>query len=307
MAYVTGEAAAHVDATGRFVLRTPTPIGPDTEITANQARALADIVVHRYKRATLPFYEQQRGAPIDRDALRPCGRVTYAASPSAPLPRTVDVVTRRALGSWWLASFCGESGEPVLSEAVAAQATDLEIQGNRIVRRETAGGVFFTRGEFLTMGIPRGHEIPMAPEIAVQHVAEATRRRVSKVPELVIPGAFIMPHPLRSVLALVLAGEFYRETVKNCPPDGHLTWQGEELTLADLMPRPHGRTRTQCGANCCRPAASLGEATYQGAHYAGTTPHAIENSRERCAILRDVSPVRRPAHPSRHPSLAPCP
>jgi hypothetical protein len=78
-------------------------------------------------------------------------------------------------------SFCAASGEPVISVAVSAFATDEQVLTGRVRLPRPGTNVFFPSA------IPRGMKgFPVPPEQAALTASRATGRRVAEVPELIM-------------------------------------------------------------------------------------------------------------------------
>jgi hypothetical protein len=179
--HVTGEAARQIEEFGQFRLAGPAA----GELAEAQAIALA----RAYMIGAAPWiggvWERDRGARIDVRRLTACPRAYYAASAFA-LPTDAQPSLQQAVGPQWLVSMCSPDGMPVLSVAVSALATDLRVEGGRLVG---PGG-----GQFTSAGIPaRLSGVPVAPEEAVRLAAAGVGRRVTDVPELVLAGGPYAP------------------------------------------------------------------------------------------------------------------
>ncbi len=173
-AYVTGEAERNLDQNGQFVL-TGGSVG---ELTESEAMTLAKAYARVGARWMGETWQRDRRSRIDFDRLTPCPRALYAKS-SFVLGQRGSPSLRQLIGPKWLIAMCSESGPPVLSIAVSAEATDLRVIDGHILG---PGGAQFT-----SAGIPVSRsDVPISPEDAVNIVAKATGRRVLKVPELVL-------------------------------------------------------------------------------------------------------------------------
>jgi hypothetical protein len=178
---VTGEAARALNSSGQFVLPLPTAVVEGREISEQQAVALATSLLRIFGPSGLTMYERDRGAKINLAALEPCSRAYYADTPYEPLAEGVFFPLRKLLGSWWLVSMCAPGEVPTISIAVSALATDVSLE-------PTQFAVQAGNGTFVPYGIPvKVVGAPIPPEMAVQLAAEATGKRVSRVPELVLP------------------------------------------------------------------------------------------------------------------------
>jgi hypothetical protein len=213
-AFVTGDAAAALDADGRFVLSFAKSWSRP-ELTEAEARRFGDVYVTQFV-PTLPgFFERSHGQSIDFASLRSCGRAFYALSPYVEPSADVIQAFVNQVSPRWLFTYCNASGLPSVSVGVAATATHLTINNGTLDRRSLRGG------EFQASGIPAGSWVPLTPEEAVARLSEQSRRRISAVPRLVLPG---MPYvaqssrwqldletaaPARSASGSVLERRFY--------------------------------------------------------------------------------------------------
>lgn len=172
---VTGQALAR-QSNGQFVLASQKP----GELTEPQAQYLAATYAHTAGRWLRAAWESDRGREIDVETLRPCARAFYASSAFLDPPQGVSRGVRRLLGAKWLTSLCDAEGQALVSVAVPADAVELQVVDGSI--KKVAGA------DFTSFGIPTStRAIPPAPEEAAQTVSLATGRRVSLVPELVLP------------------------------------------------------------------------------------------------------------------------
>lgn len=175
---VTGTAASSLRADGTFNLVAPRTTTGAPELTAAQARALAEVFAHRFAPMMSKGLDKERGRAIAYQQLHQCGRVFYAQSSYQPLPDTAPRFLRLTLGPQWLVSLC-DGGGPALSVAVAALATDVRLERGRLLLPASSGG------EFSPTGIPAGRsEELLPPEWIVVEVAARTGQRASAVPEL---------------------------------------------------------------------------------------------------------------------------
>ncbi len=185
--YVTGSAAAALDATGHFRLAGP-PVGDPTQIDRPLAERLAVLFARQWGPGFRQQWEKHRGGPIDIAAMRVCGTTRYAASAfgswdPAVVADPLATAVRRAYGPWWVVFLCGSTPAPQVAVAVSALSTDLTIQDDEIVLPLVGGEWFVANG----LPAARAAEPYEAAERAVQRVARATGRRVREVPVFVSP------------------------------------------------------------------------------------------------------------------------
>lgn len=176
---VVGEAAMGLNASGRFAVLQS---NAEDELNSGQAVTLANAYTKQFLPYENKFLEKQRGGSIDLKSLGSCGRPLYAASAFEKLPDDVPLPQRRPFGAYWLVTMCAR-GVPQVSLAVSALATDVTIENGQIHYPFNHGG------EFLTQGIPVGHqgEFPSTPEQAVVRAASFSNRHATNVPDLIMP------------------------------------------------------------------------------------------------------------------------
>lgn len=195
--FVTGEAATALDARGRFRW-----IPSVDEATATVSAVVAEALVMGAVRTWIlgggpvvgpgiegirETLERHHGGAVDWERVRPGPEPPRpAASPHPPPSDTLHPALRRAMGPFWLVPLEWDS-RPVAVVAVSALADNLQLSPAGTVSRRDPG----TGGnEFQFAGISRGSPtvIPLAPEQAVAFAAQATGKRVARVPELLLPG-----------------------------------------------------------------------------------------------------------------------
>jgi hypothetical protein len=185
---LTGAAARSVDAEGLFIL----PDGGDggeVEITRQRAKELAAAMWHDAAPFIARIAETDRGGPVHSD-LQPCPRAFYVASAYVGVPENSPAVIRKALGPYWLVGLCYNGVEEVVV-GVSAFATDARVGSGRI--RLEAPGI----GNFVSMGVPIGIEIPIPPEQIANLAAGGAKRRVASVPRLMM-----RPRPYGPIVAV---------------------------------------------------------------------------------------------------------
>jgi hypothetical protein len=197
-----GRAVAALDGSGRFVLSTAAPqVG---QVDARQAEVLATAYEHTFGRQLVAKYNQDRGgAPIAIDRTVACGRTYLAVSPYADLPPTTPANALRFVSAKWLVTLC-DGAQAVVSVAVSVYASDVQVREGRIVSQPAPN-------DFSGAAIPIGGAMPMTPEQAVQMAARATHRRITEVPELVLPSVPYAPQLARWRLTLDTAVTLHGE------------------------------------------------------------------------------------------------
>jgi hypothetical protein len=180
--YVTGTAAASLDAQGLFVF--PTPVSPSALqiMTPERARELAEAHVRTDGSYFKQDWEEERGADIDLASLRADPRVLYVPTPFGPMPEGYHRSYTRQLGPHYLVRMMS-GRDLVLYIAVAAYATEVGINAAGQTERPPIG----RGGEFFTHPIRRDTTLyrMFTPEQAVILAGRMTGARVSEVPVLV--------------------------------------------------------------------------------------------------------------------------
>ena len=201
--FLTGNAAARLDANGRFLLASPESPHGVPMITPDRAKDLATAFLRTWGRSHRRIWEAQRGAPIDVGSLRASPRVYFAQTPHGPLSGVHDGAYQRPVGPWYIVHFL-HGGDPVIGVAVSAYSTDLKIRNGVIVQPRDGGNYFVSRGVAAGPG-DRAPYVPVSPEDAVEAVSKRTGAKVQSVPELVVRSAGWSP--LRSQWRIVLDQE----------------------------------------------------------------------------------------------------
>lgn len=190
--YIVGAAAASLTPEGQFILRAPAAPAERPIITPERARALAAAYVLSFGPSLKRYWDEDRGRPIDITRLQADSRVFYASTPYELFPAGYHPGFTHGYGPYYLVQMKAGS-TPVLHVAVAAYASQVEIDNEGNVRRPVERG-----NEFLSQGIPVDTARPnlpgsLSPEAAVARVGRLTDARVSEVPELMWPGLQVRP------------------------------------------------------------------------------------------------------------------
>lgn len=190
---VTGAAAAALDSSGRFTATVVDRAGPP-EITASDATTLAAAWAKGFAKYVVPALAKDRGAAIDLASLRPCGTPYYGNTAYQP-PLTAPQGVQNQYAAHWFVTLCDDAGAAI-DLAVAATAVGLHANGEQITFPRMSGNEFFPRT------IRSGDAVPITPERAVAVATRATGRRVTAIPELVLPESHIVPQYARWRLLL---------------------------------------------------------------------------------------------------------
>jgi hypothetical protein len=128
-------------------------------------------------------WSYKHGATIDPDALSPCDRAVYAASPYASLRGpNVSEITVRTFGPHWVIPLCGRAREVQVVVSFSALAMELAASLDSAHRPPP-----WERSEIRSSGFPVGAGGAMySPEGAALFAFNATGKRVNSIPELVM-------------------------------------------------------------------------------------------------------------------------
>lgn len=171
--------------------------GVDTEwgpqLSAAQATALTTPMARGAGAIANYIRETGSGRPIDIAALEPCGEPMYAGSLYRKPNGATPTYLLNAYGPKWLVTFC-TNGVPEVSVSVAASATYLTLSPRGQVQFPAVSGM-----EFYVRGIPSEWEggLPVSTTSAMRLAAQATGRKVSRVPELIAPPIDWIPHAVQ--------------------------------------------------------------------------------------------------------------
>lgn len=180
-AYVTGNAAASLDAKGRFNLAAPVAPGARPIISAQRAGELALAAVRSWGPSLRGAWEKERGEPISLSNLQVGPRTLFARTPYGAFPEGYHPALGRAYGPYYLVTLYS-GAEPVLLISVAAYNEEAKINERGLVERPMFSGM-----EFITQALPRDTTRfrMVSPEEAVEMAGRMTGARVTTTPELV--------------------------------------------------------------------------------------------------------------------------
>lgn len=189
--YVTDDIRDGLDSAGRFVIKSaPQWVGRPL-LTPEAAKAMGRAVLSTFYVAedvlALPgtvslreTAETDRGRPIDWHHLEAAYSEPFFAEPYLDSLGGMSANDFKRYGPQFLMTFLDGAG-PALTLVVAAGATDVRIEGGRIVSESGP--------TFSAIGIPYDAEtiMPPSPEAAVVFASNASGARVAAVPRLVVP------------------------------------------------------------------------------------------------------------------------
>lgn len=179
--------------------------GPDPEfgaqVSATEAIGLATVYGRFYAVHIRSALEEEAKRAIRFERLVSCQPPFYATTMLRAQPMMKNHV-RNVLSPQWLVTLC-DDGTPVLSVAVAAQATDIQVRGSLIEFPRSHGNEFFVRG------IPSEWDgaVPLSPERAVLLAFSQTGLRVAAPPRLILTDPSWIPQAAQWILLLEGTGE----------------------------------------------------------------------------------------------------
>ncbi len=199
--WVVGEAVANLNEAGHFHLPPPRSPTGAAILFPERAIELATAYVHQrtsYKDLPRNFHgerlshmDKEHGDIIDFQSLRPGPRAYFPQIPYGPVADSLPEYVREAYGPYYLVPFYSRGGLEVMVVSVAAEATGLRIDQEGRVRPPGGTGSLPFNREVVSAGVE--YPVPLTPECAVRLVAEATGRKVIRVPELIHPGRLWHP------------------------------------------------------------------------------------------------------------------
>jgi hypothetical protein len=192
---LTPAAQAMLASDGRFKT-SAVALSSSPQLAEAEALTLATHFARHYAVHVKRYLESQRLAAINFAKLSPCGRILYAESPFTA-DTTAQIAVRNGLGPRWFVCLCSD-GEPQLSVAVAALATEMQVDRDAIAFAESHGN------EFFAVGIPSEWDgaLAVSPEQAAILANQITKKRVNSVPRLVIVGPGWIPQAAQWLIDL---------------------------------------------------------------------------------------------------------
>lgn len=185
--FVTGAAAANLDAGGLFTYAAPSAPSTEPIISPERARELAVSFALSFGPSLERYWAQEHGRDFDSSRLQAEPRVFYQNTPHGLFPEGFHGAFRRMFGPYYLVRL-GSEGRARMSVAVSAYNTNVAIYPDGRLDRPVESGA-----DFFANGIPlqttrRDVMAPLLPEAAVVHTARLTKRRIIEVPEFVLLG-----------------------------------------------------------------------------------------------------------------------
>lgn len=180
--WVTGEARAALGPDGRFVFPRPAYAYTSPERADSVAEGYVRFLPQLYGAvSTDSLLVQDRGGfPIHFGELRRCGRSLYVRSAVAPLPAAVALDFRYYYGGQYAVPFCNGAGAAELNVDVADGPPRVVVGPDGTLVPPWSNGNEFT---FWALRASEDAGLPTSPEAAVAFAAQATGRRVARLPE----------------------------------------------------------------------------------------------------------------------------
>lgn len=171
--YLTSEARADLKVSAFGT--SSTGVESTSEISPARARELAGWWVHTSSEAQRRFQEELRGGAIEWSSLSTCLSERYVSSPFAAPSSSVPPFVRRAVGPWWVVTFCASA--PQMTVAVSAWANDIRGSGNNLEFPRVAGNYFRPRSVPLSPEANRLFMIPM--DFAILEIGRRLGARIA--------------------------------------------------------------------------------------------------------------------------------
>lgn len=179
-AAVTGAAAAALRSDGSFALPDAL-IHPNGELSADEAVAIAREYVRNFGPSYVQLWASAHGAAIDLNALAPCTTALYARSAYKSVGANISEITRRQFGPHWIVALC-QREVPAVILTFSSLATDLR---NSTPKEKQQA---YAQTDFLSHGYPLSADASMfTPEGVVSRAFERTGKRITTIPELILP------------------------------------------------------------------------------------------------------------------------
>jgi hypothetical protein len=178
--YVTGDAAAALNSSGRFAFAAPSPPDSRPIITPGRAAELALASVRTWGPSFREEWVAERGRSFDFQSLTADSRILFVKSPYGRFPDGYHPAYARLYGPYYIVQLKSGSAT-IMLVSVSAYATDVKIDGRGIVHRPVERGM-----EFVHQILPEAHQDWfVSPEAAVERVGRETGARIDRRPELV--------------------------------------------------------------------------------------------------------------------------
>lgn len=164
--------------------------GVGETVSPERARELASAFVTTFGRVFEPTWSRWAERQIRIEELKPLPRVLLAQSPYRPVANSVHPGVRKFVGPHYFVTLA-QAGDPILSVAVSAYNTDVDIENGRLDLPARHGNDFFVEAI-----PPQAVSLPLPPEEAVR-IAASTGAKVTAAPVLVAAPAGFSPHHAR--------------------------------------------------------------------------------------------------------------
>lgn len=187
--YITSALRTALDPSGSFRFPEPeAPPGGPPILTSLQAAELAVAYARQFAPYIRSSLEKDHGGPIDFESLEVDGQTLFVESAYEPLPEGTYMPFQKAAGPYYLFTL-QEGGQPTLSVAVSAYATDLRIENGRVLLPKISGNEFRMNGINPTTGLG----VMTTPELAVQRASQTIGALVNSLPVLRSRGMYWSP------------------------------------------------------------------------------------------------------------------
>jgi hypothetical protein len=178
-AWVTGSAASHLQANGRFDLDfLLTEEAGDISLSAARTQAIAVLHMIAHSVGGLrEFLEERHGGPLDFDRLVPCMRTMVQRYPWQIVGTGGVEYLRNAVGNFFWFQICTPDGQQAIWEVISGHS-GVTIDSNGTLQYPSNHG-----NEFFSWGIPSNGEWELSPEVAIEALVQVVPRRVATIGE----------------------------------------------------------------------------------------------------------------------------
>jgi hypothetical protein len=180
--WVSGEAASSLDSQGHYIIPAAVILASQPVIDETRARDLTSAylgMIASDESLLSLLVKQRHGGAVNPVRLKAAPRVELSLSPYQTTPPEYGDATLRGRGPYFMVRM-QDGDEPVLTVAVSAHATDVQIVDGRLVFPSVFGNEFAVAGNPIGSGFAN----PISPEAATMVAGDATGAKITKVPEL---------------------------------------------------------------------------------------------------------------------------
>lgn len=192
--WVSGVAAASLDAEGHFVFPVPDTVSSETVLHPASALRLMNAFVNTFikNEGVVGNLRQslraQHGQAITWEDLEPISNSPFFARTPYVVPSDVAIEIRNAFAPEYIAIYQQRERVATIAIALAATATYLQVDADGWLTG-LAANEFTVDGISMIGDLP----VPMTAEHAVEAVARRVDAKVAEVPEYILPRSLLVP------------------------------------------------------------------------------------------------------------------